>query len=73
MWTLRQHAANGATGPDDLARAIGAVANPLLDITTRIGGFVFMICCAGLANLFMCVYAVDKCTTLDWRAYSLMS
>lgn len=37
LWTLRQHASNGVTGPDSLARAIGAVAAPLLEITARVG------------------------------------
>ncbi|CAM9212486.1 unnamed protein product, partial [Ectocarpus sp. 12 AP-2014] len=36
LWTLRQHATNGVTGPDSLARAIGAVAAPLLEITARV-------------------------------------
>lgn len=39
LWTLRQHATNGVTGPDSLARAIGAVAAPLLEITARVGEF----------------------------------
>lgn len=37
LWTLRQHATNGVSGPDSLARAIGAVAPPLLEITARVG------------------------------------
>lgn len=37
LWTLRQHATNGVSGPDSLARAIGAVAVPLLEITARVG------------------------------------
>lgn len=37
LWTLRQHATNGVSGPDSLARAIGAVAAPLLEITARVG------------------------------------
>lgn len=37
LWTLRQHASNGVSGPDSLARAIGAVAAPLLEITARVG------------------------------------
>eukprot|EP00752_Nemacystus_decipiens_P001840 g1774.t1 len=36
LWTLRQHATNGVSGPDSLARAIGAVAPPLLEITARV-------------------------------------
>lgn len=39
LWTLRQHATNGVSGPDSLARAIGAVAPPLLEITARVGEF----------------------------------
>lgn len=39
LWTLRQHATNGVSGPDTLARAIGAVATPLLEITARVGEF----------------------------------
>lgn len=37
LWTLREHATNGVSGPDSLARAIGAVAAPLLEITARVG------------------------------------
>lgn len=37
LWALRQHATNGVSGPDSLARAIGAVALPLLEITARVG------------------------------------
>lgn len=40
LWTLRQHATNGVSGPDSLARAIGAVAAPLLEITARVGELV---------------------------------
>lgn len=39
LWTLRQHAVNGVAGPDSLARAIGAVATPLLEITARVGEY----------------------------------
>lgn len=40
VWTLRQHTGNDAAGPDALARAIGAVTTPLLDITARVGKFL---------------------------------
>lgn len=44
LWTLRQHATNGVSGPDSLARAIGAVAPPLLEITARVGEFSELSC-----------------------------
>lgn len=45
LWTLRQHATNGVAGPDNLARAIGAVALPLLEITARVGAYSLTFFC----------------------------